>query len=76
MIPLNMINNGQVKIVGIHGGRGTIQRLSAMGIVQGGIIEVVYNPGRGPIIIQIGNTRFALGYGMARRVFVVPVQEK
>ena len=73
MIPLTVVNNGQVKIMGIRGGRGTIQRLSSMGIVQGSIVDVVYNPGRGPIIIQVENSRFAIGYGMARKVYVVPV---
>ena len=73
MIPLTMINNGPVKIITISGGRGTIQRLSSLGIVQGSVVNVVYNPGRGPIIIQTGNSKFAIGYGMARKVYVVPV---
>ena len=75
MIPLSMINNGSVKIMTISGGRGTVQRFSSMGIVQGSIVNVVYNPGRGPVIIQTGNSRFAIGYGMARRVYVTPVEK-
>lgn len=75
MMPLTMVNNGAVKIKSIVGGRGIIQRLSSMGMVQGSIVNVVYNPGRGPIIIQTGNSRFAIGYGMARKVYVVPVEK-
>jgi len=75
MMPLTMVNNGNVKVLSIRGGRGTIQRLSSMGIIEGSIINVVYNPGRGPIIIQMGNSRFAIGYGMARRVFVTPIEK-
>jgi len=74
MMPLTMINNGNVKVLSIRGGRGAVQRLSSMGIIEGSIINVVYNPGRGPIIIQMGNSKFAIGYRMAERVFVMPVE--
>ena len=73
MIPLSMVNPGQkVQIVQIRGGRGLISRLANMGFYPGVIIEVVSNR-NGPLIIARDKIRLGLGYGMAHRIFVRPL---
>lgn len=60
-------------VVEIHGGRGMINRLSALGIRPGlRITKVGAMFMRGPITIQIGNAQVAIGFGMANRVIVEP----
>lgn len=66
---LLFVKEGQeVKVVAIHGGRGVIQRLAEMGILPGVRIKVIANSG-GPIIIALGNSRIALGRGLASKIF-------
>lgn len=58
-------------IAGIDGGRGMISKLEALGIRIGVRIKKISTQFmRGPVIVQVGNTQVAIGYGMARRVFV------
>jgi len=69
--PLNMVNSGKkVEIVEIRAGRGLMIKLSEMGLHIGSIIEVVFNSGRGPLIISKNGARFALGAGMAFKIIV------
>ncbi|MCD6317863.1 ferrous iron transport protein A [Candidatus Aerophobetes bacterium] len=73
MIPLSMVNPGQkVQIVQIRGGRGFVSKLANMGFYPGVIIEVVSNR-NGPLIIARDEIRLGLGYGMAHRIFVRPL---
>lgn len=59
------------KVVEIQGGRGLIARLSAMGVRPGiSITKVSGQIMRGPVIVSVGNTRIAIGFGMASRVIV------
>jgi len=62
-------------VVEILGGRGMINRLSALGIRPGlRVTKVGAMFMRGPVTIQIGNTQVAIGFGMANRVIVEPSQ--
>ena len=71
-MPLTMLRAGGLgKVKEIRGGRGLVQRLSAMGIFQGTEIRVVR--GGGPVIINLGGNRLVLGRGMSRRVMVEPL---
>lgn len=73
MMPLAMVEEGKkVRIIKIVGGRGLVLRLLNMGIREGEIIEVISN-NRGPVLISIGSSRFALGLGMAHRILVEEV---
>ncbi|MBN2534577.1 MAG: ferrous iron transport protein A [Spirochaetales bacterium] len=50
---------------------GLMQRLEAMGIRPGIIITKISNHFlRGPVIIEVGRTQLAIGYGMAARILV------
>ncbi|UCC11920.1 MAG: ferrous iron transport protein A [candidate division WOR-3 bacterium] len=58
-------------ITNIDGGHGITNRLDAMGIRCG--IKVTKLSGqfmRGPVIIKVGKTQIAIGYGMAKKVLV------
>ena len=59
------------KVVEIQGGAGLINRLSALGVRPGKKVTKVSSMlMRGPVTIQSGNTRLAVGFGMANRIIV------
>ena len=59
------------KVIQIQGGRGMVNRLSALGIRPGKKVTKVSSMlMRGPITVQSGSTRLAIGYGMANRILV------
>jgi ferrous iron transport protein A len=63
-------------IAAIEGGAGMIRRLYALGIYEGKLITKVSAQWmRGPVVVRIGSTDVAVGYGMARRIVVVPSME-
>lgn len=63
--------NQKGKVVEILGGQGLCKKLDALGIRTGiEIIKLSSLSLKGPVIIQIGNTQVALGYGMAKKVIV------
>lgn len=72
MITLRQMRSGQKgKVVEIQGGHGMVNRLGAMGVRPGKrIVKVSSMLMRGPITIQIGNTRMAIGFGMANKIIV------
>jgi ferrous iron transport protein A len=58
-------------VIQVAGGRGLNQRLGAMGIRPGAVLRKISRSlMRGPVIVQIGNARVALGFGMAAKVLV------
>ena len=69
--PLTMVKPGETAhIVDVDGGRGLRARLAAMGLNPGALIRVVANSNHGPFIVALGETRLALGRGMAHKVLV------
>ena len=59
------------RVTRIHGGRGFRRRLEALGMRPGMVVTKVSGQiMRGPIIVRIGNSQVAIGFGMAHRVFV------
>jgi len=68
--PLTEIKAGMSAIVKeVRGGKKVRNRLMEMGIIEGTSIRVVANSG-GPLIVQVGNSKFAMGYGMAQKIIV------
>jgi len=60
------------RVVGILGGYGAIRKLNLLGIKEGkSIKKVSYQPLRGPVVIEIGGSQIAIGYGMASRIIVL-----
>jgi ferrous iron transport protein A len=61
----------EAKIIEIAGGQGMLRRVESLGIRDGAKIKKVSSQMmRGPITVQIGNTRVAIGFGMAQKIFV------
>ena len=69
---LTQLNQGQTAvIIDIRGGYGLSRRLEIMGIKSGVTITKVSSQlMRGPITVQVGNSRIAIGFGMARKIIV------
>ncbi len=61
----------QGTITEINGGYKLEKRLQSLGVYLGSKIEKISaQMMRGPISIKIGNTRAAIGYGMAKKIWV------
>ncbi len=74
VLPLAMTTPGErVRIVEIRGGRGFEGRLASMGLKRGTEIEVINSNAPGPVIVASGETRLAIGRGMAQKIFVSSV---
>ncbi len=59
------------RVVRIDGGMGLVSRLSAMDIRPGRKITKLSSMlMRGPVTVQAGSTRLAIGFGMASRIIV------
>ncbi len=71
-VNLSQMHPGQSgKVVEIDGGAGLVSRLSAMGIRPGRKITKLSSMlMRGPVTVQQGSTRLAIGFGMARKILV------
>jgi len=60
------------KIMLVEGGHGLVRRLEAMGVRPG--VKITKLSGQlmqGPIVIKVGSTQVALGFGMARKIKVL-----
>lgn len=59
------------KVIELIGGRGFLTKLDALGIRIGvEVIKLSSISQKGPVIIQVGDTQVALGYGMAKKIIV------
>jgi len=63
--------NQSGKVIKFTAGPGLVRRLEEMGIRAGKkVTKISGMPLRGPVVIQVGGTRIALGHGMAMKVMV------
>jgi len=72
-LPLAFLPAGRCAVVKeVVGGFGFRRRLAEMGLVKGAVVRVIRNDrnDRGPLIIALGESRLALGFGMAQKVIV------
>ncbi|MFC1903842.1 ferrous iron transport protein A [Chloroflexota bacterium] len=72
LVTLRQMGAGQSgKVAQIQGGQGFINRLGAIGLRPGKRITKVSSMlMQGPVTIQSGSTRMAIGFGMANRIIV------
>jgi len=71
LMPLAFLGEGEVgTVVEIRAGRGLTGRLLAMGVVPGAKVRVLKSSGPGPILVEVWQTRIALGRGAAMKVIV------
>ena len=69
--PLSQIEEGQtVSVIRIGGGRGLKIRLTAMGLLPNTKITMVRNGRSGPFVINVKNSRMALGRGIVDKIMV------
>lgn len=72
LLTLRQMRSGQSGlVVRIDGGAGLASRLSAMGLRPGKKVTKVSSMlMRGPVTVQIGTMRVAIGFGMAGKIVV------
>ena len=74
-LPLALVPPGfEVRIVGLHGGRRLVQRLSNLGFTIGGKIKVVHTHNPGPVLVEVKDSRIALGRGCSMKIIVEEVE--
>ena len=68
---LNQLAKGEKGIVHhLSGGRRISDRLLVMGFTSGAEVTVIQNPGFGPVIVNVRDSRIALCRGEANKVIV------
>ena len=69
---LTQIDKGKkVKVVEITGGNNFQEKVEAIGLRIGSqVIKLSAQVMNGPVTIQVGSTKLALGRGMAKKIFV------
>ncbi len=74
-MPLPMLRPGQPACVECirAAGQAITRKLSAMGIVHGAHVMVL-NSQPGPLMLRVGEGRYAIGRGMAQHILVTPCQ--
>ena len=73
--PLMMADEGlRVRVVALKGGAGLDRRMTEMGLNVGAELVVRQRQGGGMVVMR-GETRFALGGGMAHKIMVAPAQQ-
>lgn len=75
VIPLSMARHGEkARVTRIAGGKGLVRRLTEMGLLPGAEIEIISGGQAGPVIIGVQGMRVGIGFGMAKRIYVQPLQ--
>jgi Fe2+ transport system protein FeoA len=59
-----------VTLAALEGGWHFKKRLTALGLLPGEPLRVIRNSGSGPIVIEVKDTRLAIGRGEANKVMV------
>lgn len=71
MKPLGFLAPGEAGVIKeVAGGIGISERLRGMGVTKGKALRMIQNNACGPVIVALGETRLALGRGMAQKVLV------
>ncbi len=77
-IPLSHAPLGRpLEIVSVSGGRGVLSLLTVMGLSIGSEVRLVSMDRRGgPVLIIVGETRLAIGCGIAQKIMVRENKER
>ncbi len=59
----------------LRGGAGFRSRLAALGFTPGIAVTMLQNRGHGPVIVNVRDTKIALGRGEATKILVLLQQE-
>jgi Fur family ferric uptake transcriptional regulator len=75
LMPLVNAKQGEQLIIReINGGAGARMRLLTMGLRIGDPIEIITNQNKGQVVVAADFNRYALGYGLAEKILVEPIQ--
>ncbi len=75
LIPLVHAKQGEQLIIReINGGASARMRLLTMGLRIGDHVEIITNQNKGQVVVAVDFNRYALGYGLAEKIFVEPVR--
>lgn len=70
-IPLIMLPEGaEATVFQIHGGRGLCKRLTELGFNVGEKVKMIKNHRPGPVVVEIKDSRMALGRGVTMKIMV------
>jgi len=73
-LKLSAVHGGEsARIRGLAGGQAFVSRLAPLGFIPGARLRVIQNPGRGPLLVVVCDTRVALGRGEADKIVVEPL---
>jgi Fe2+ transport system protein FeoA len=74
MFPLAFAGEGeQVEVVAVCKSKKVHERLLSMGIGIGDTLDIIKCQGRGAVLVAKGRNRYALGGGMAQKIYVRPL---
>lgn len=70
--PLVQAGDGErVEILSVDGGVGAHRKLTDLGLAPGRKVEIVTRQPGGPVLVAVGGSRIAVGFGLAVKVKVV-----
>lgn len=70
MMPLTMVNTGEANVIKRVGGKDEVRRfLENLGFVTGGVVTVISEAG-GNMIVNVKDSRVAIGKDMASKIMV------
>ena len=73
MSPLSELPQGsRGRVCEIRGGRQLAHRLRGLGLRVGSEVEMLHRKGQG-VVVSVGETRVALGAGVAEKLLIDPV---
>lgn len=71
---LHTLKNGaRAEVSGIAAGAKARSRLASLGLIQGAVLQVITNPGFGPLLLCVGESRLMVERGIAAKVLVQQV---
>lgn len=69
LLPLSFLSEGEKGIVvKLNGGRSFQEKMLSMGINQGNNVEILSGAPGQALLVKIGDTRLALGFGLAQKI--------
>jgi len=71
-MPLTFAGKGMFKVNNIKGGHSVRNRLAKMGITEGISISVKNGHYGGPVVVQLNDSQYGLGVGIASKIDVTP----
>jgi len=71
LIPLAFLPVGsEARIIEFRGGRGMMQKMAEMGFTQFTRVRMVSSNSPGPVLVDVKDSRIALGSGIAMKIIV------